>query len=282
MVPGSVPTNAWPAIDTYVQGGGRVMVEFWDWDNNSGYGSPALLNTFQVSAPVTITFPTSPPLQDSGLTPAFTGVTMPNSDWHNHSADDGDLFTPLGGAIGMAHFGNPAQPTMVLGNSGRTIAAPLLSEVGDTWIIDGSIDKLYKNLLGILLTGGCGQLTATVLSRVGVPANPNVLQVLPFTGPQLGKPWLPLVDHSVFLPSAILDVASVCVVQLNLPIATGTLLVDLGTQIGFQVVNAGQTFAFMVPFNCALVGAGVSMQVGSLSATQLALTNALDVVIGTP
>ncbi len=155
-MPGAGPTVAYPDIVNYINTGGKVILALWDWDDNSGYGSPAINAAFQVSVALdTALVPGSTSLQDSGTSPLFLGVTMPNSDWHNHSSDDGDLFTPQTGAVGLAHTGDPAKPIMVLGNQGRTIAAPLLSEAGDTWINDGSALRLWRNMIDVVLTGGC-------------------------------------------------------------------------------------------------------------------------------
>ncbi|MDF1798842.1 MAG: hypothetical protein P1V81_06675 [Planctomycetota bacterium] len=278
---GLLPGGAWPALAAHVAGGDRAALAFWDWDNDVGYGDPALFPAFEVSAPVTLSLGVGTVLQDSGTTALFQGVTMPNGDWHDHWSDDGDTFTVTGGGVPVAHFGDPTRPTVVLGNGGRTLAMPCFDEAGDTWLNDGSALRLWENVCDLMVTGGCTSTLAEVTSRVGTPPNPDVLQAVTSQGPVVGSSFQAFVDHTTFLPTAILDVASVCAFQLNVATTSGTLLVDLGSQVAFQFVNAGQPFDFSVPYDCAFVGIGATLQVGSLDATNLQLTNALDLKIGT-
>lgn len=278
---GILPAGAWPALAAHVAGGGRASLAFWDWDNDIGYGDPALLTAFEVSAPVSISLGPGFLLQDSGTTGLFQGVTMPNADWHSHWGDDGDTFTVTGGGVPVAHFGDPARPTVVLGNAGRTLAMPCFDEAGDTWLNDGSAARLWENVFDLMAVGGCTPTVSQAVSRVGIPANPDVLQAPGPAGPVIGSSFQPFVDHRNFLPTAILDVATVCAFQLNVATTSGTLLVDLGSQVAFQFVNAGQPFDFSVPYDCAFVGISATLQVGSLDATNLVLTNALDLKIGT-
>lgn len=280
-MPNSIPGGAWPALTNYIAGGGKAALSFWDWDNSSLVGDPILYAAFEVSNPVTITLTSGVTLFDSGTTTLFQGVTMPNTDWHSHYGDDGDTFTPTGSAIGVAHLGDPAQPTMVLGNGGRTLAMPVIEEAGDTWINSGELQTLWHNVMDLVLTGGCPPVNSGWISRVGTPANPDVFLAPSPAGPILGQSFAPFVDHSVFHPTAILDVVSVCAFPLNVASADGTLLVDLSSQVAFQVVNAGQPFNLAVPIDCAFAGITVQMQVGSVTVGDLQLTNALEVKIGT-
>ena len=279
--PSATPTGGWPALATYIAGGGKAALSFWDWDNSSSFGDPVLFTAFEVSNPVSITLTTGVTLFDSGTSTIFQGVTMPNSDWHTHYGDDGDTFTPTGTGIGLAHLGNPAEPTIVLGNQGRTMALPLLAEAGDTWVNSGELQTLWHNVMDLVLTGGCPPVNSEWISRVGTPANPNVFLAPSPAGPILGQSFAPFVDHSVFHPTAILDVVSVCAFPVNVASADGTLLVDLSSQVAFQVVNAGQPFNLAVPIDCAFAGITVQMQVGSVTVGDLQLTNALEVKIGT-
>jgi hypothetical protein len=144
--PQAVPAGGWADLIDYVEAGGHVVLSFWDWDASAvGFGDPALLPAFQVD--VTSSFGlTGLTLFDSGTSDVFHGVTMPNSSWHGFWFDDGDRFTPHGGAVGLAHVGEPGEPVFVWGNGGRTVAAPVLDESGPEWITDGSAVKLWKNL----------------------------------------------------------------------------------------------------------------------------------------
>jgi hypothetical protein len=140
------PSGDWGPLINYVNSGGRVVMSFWDWDDSSGFGDPALPGAFDVSIWSSYSW-NGLTLSDQGTSPAFLGVTMPNSDWDDAWVDDGDEFVPLGGAIGLAHVGDPTTPVMVRGNGGRTIAAPVIDEAGATWVGDGSGVRLWENLI---------------------------------------------------------------------------------------------------------------------------------------
>jgi hypothetical protein len=144
--PSNIPAGGWTPLIAYVQAGGCVMMSFWDWDNDAGFGDPALPGAFDVQVVNSISL-VGQTLDDSGTSGLFAGVTMPNSDWDDVFGDDGDEFNPLGTAVGVAHIGNPATPVMVRGNEGRTIAAFLIDEAGDTWQNDGSAVQLWENML---------------------------------------------------------------------------------------------------------------------------------------
>ena len=164
--PSSIPTGAWTDLINYVNGGGKAAMSFWDWDNSSGFGDPALTGAFDVSVSSTFSLQ-GQTLFDSGTSSVFAGVTMPNSDWHDHWVDDGDNFTPQGSATGIGHLGNPATPCMVLGNGGTTIAAQVIDEAGDTWLGDGSGVQLWENLFAAV-AGPSLTLTGPTPGIVGV------------------------------------------------------------------------------------------------------------------
>jgi hypothetical protein len=143
--PSNLPTGGWSSLINYVNGGGEVVLSYWDWNNVSG-SSAGLAAAFDVSVSSSISL-SGATLTDSGTSPAFLGVTMPNASWHDHWTDDGDQFNLLGGAQGIAHVGTASTPVMARGNGGKTIAAPLLDEGGDTWLSDGSAVQLWENLI---------------------------------------------------------------------------------------------------------------------------------------
>jgi PEP-CTERM motif-containing protein len=107
-------------------------------------------------------------LTDTGATSVFLGVSMPNSDWHDHWFDDGDGFAfGLGsGTIGMANLSGVVGPVMALGNSGRTIAAFVIDEAGNTWINNGSAVQLWENMYSQIVPepGSMTLLAAGVLA----------------------------------------------------------------------------------------------------------------------
>ena len=121
---------------------------------------------------------------------------------------------------------------------------------------------------------------ATQTVRLGSPANANSLQPGPLA-PVIGSVWAPVVDHSTFLPAAILDVLVVAQLPANQPSGLGTILVDLAGPTTLFTGTAGAPFVLPLPNDCALVGLSRTVQVASLDAMgTLELTNALDVVLG--
>ena len=146
--PSTQPTGGWqPTID-FIGNGGKVAMSFWDWDNNSGAGHPDLVSAFGSSGIAETVSLDGRTLVDAGTTAVFDGVSMPNSDWHDHWADDGDAFgfALASGTIGMASLSGIADPIMVLGNGGRTIAAFIIDEAGNTWLNNGSGVRLWENM----------------------------------------------------------------------------------------------------------------------------------------
>jgi hypothetical protein len=144
--PNFIPSGGWTALINHVNAGGAAILSFWDWDNSSGFGQAGLTTAFDVSVSSSISF-TGTTLTDAKVSPAFLGVTMPNSSWGSTWNDDGDQFTPLAGAQGLAHIGTPATPVLVRGNGGKTIAAPVLDEAGAVWVGDGSGVQLWENMI---------------------------------------------------------------------------------------------------------------------------------------
>lgn len=120
-------------------------------------------------------------------------------------------------------------------------------------------------------------------SRVGTPANPDVLKPGLTGPPKVGKIWLPFVDHSTgFAPTAVVDFIFVSAAPDNVPTANGTLLCAAPTLfITFAAPNV--PFAAPVPNIPTLAGVQICAQAGcflNTSITPLELTNALDAVIG--
>lgn len=144
--PSTIPSTGWGPLIDYVNGGGVSILSFWDWDDPN---DAVLLTPYDVSAPITFGL-TSQTLTDLGTSNIFNGVTMPYSEWTNSFGDDGDQFTPLAGAIGLAHLGDPNKPVIVLGNEGRTIATFIIDEAGATWQSDGSGVRLWENMIQLV------------------------------------------------------------------------------------------------------------------------------------
>ncbi len=150
--PGTAPSSGWQPTINFTQSGGKVVMSFWDWDNDSSFGNPALLPAFGVTGTSTIELP-GRTLTDAGTTSVFNGVTMPNSSWTDNWGDDGDAFgfTAASGTVPMAYISGFSNPVMVLGNSGRTIATFLIDEAGPIWQGDGSAVRLWRNMYNTLV-----------------------------------------------------------------------------------------------------------------------------------
>ncbi len=119
--------------------------------------------------------------------------------------------------------------------------------------------------------------------RLGTPPNPNAFLPGQTIGPILGAHWDPVVDHTTFLPAAVVDVIAVTANPLNSPLPPlGTLLCDLGATIHVEPTPAGTPFDVLVPGDCVFVGTSVCTQAASIDAVgNVRLTNALDVTVGT-
>jgi hypothetical protein len=219
-------------------------------------------------------------LQDSGTSSIFDGVTMPMSDWHDHWIDDGDIFIPIGTAIGLAHIGDPLLPTFLLGNNGNTIATPLLDEAGTTWLDDESGAKLWENMIRLVLSN-CPTGAAAEVIRAGAPANPVALRPGMSSGPVIGQTWDPRVVHDTFLPLSTVDILAITTVPAELPLAMGTLLVDLTAPPIVVSTPPGAPFSIPIPDDCTLSGIELCSQAASIdSQLCIRLTNALDITIG--
>jgi len=133
-------------------------------------------------------------------------------------------------------------------------------------------------------TPACGvSVPAVETVRLGTPPNPSAF--LPgVTGkPVIGGVWDPVVDHASFFPSAFFDAIAISPFAANVPLAPyGTLLVDVATSApAIFGSSPGAPFPIPIPDDCALVGATVATQALSTDGFVVALTNAIDVVVGT-
>ena len=128
----------------------------------------------------------------------------------------------------------------------------------------------------------CGlALAAQESARLGVPANPSALLGSSGGAPLLGGSWKPRVDHSNFAPTAVLDLLAVSTASANVASPAGTVLVDLNAFTVWAVATPGQAFDLRVPSDCSQLGMNYFAQAASLMGSSgYALTNALDVVIG--
>lgn len=118
--------------------------------------------------------------------------------------------------------------------------------------------------------------------RLGTPPNPNALLPGQSSAPIVGAIWDPRIDHSSFASDSILDVLAVAASAADSPSPIGTFLCDPSTLLLLETAAAGSAFAVEIPADCVLIGVSVCSQGVSVDpAGVLALTNALDVTIGT-
>ncbi|QDU83948.1 hypothetical protein Pla163_10490 [Planctomycetes bacterium Pla163] len=128
----------------------------------------------------------------------------------------------------------------------------------------------------------CPPALALQTVRTGVPANPAALLPSSINGPALGSTWAPRIDHTTFVPGAVLDVLVLTAVGTNVPSPVGTLLCDLSGANYLYYATPGQPFDLPVPDDCAFVGLTGCVQGGSVDITgALFATNALDFTVGT-
>ncbi|MEM7307306.1 MAG: hypothetical protein AAF682_11580 [Planctomycetota bacterium] len=144
------PAPGWGNLMGYVNAGGRAVVSFWDWDNSTPAGDPNLAQTFDVAVAADLDLDVSN-VFDSNESGLFVGISDSFTSFDDTWFDDGDEFHPLNDAVGLANAGNPATPVMVRGNSGHTIAAFVIDELGPVYEENGSATGLWENMILALL-----------------------------------------------------------------------------------------------------------------------------------
>lgn len=123
---------------------------------------------------------------------------------------------------------------------------------------------------------------AAEIVRLGAPPNPAALLPGLSGPPRLGATWEPVIDHASFLPGALVDVLVLAAAPDNAPLPFGTLLCDLSTPPVLLNGAPGVPFALAIPDDaCGLAGQSLCAQGASADASSIALTNALDVTVGT-
>jgi hypothetical protein len=118
--------------------------------------------------------------------------------------------------------------------------------------------------------------------RAGTPPNPTALLPGVTSGPVLGSTWDPVIDHTSFLPGAVMDALGITVNPLELTLPPfGTLLCDLARTLSIETSPPGVPFAVAVPFDCQLAGVNLTTQGAAVDASgAILLTNALDITLG--
>lgn len=120
----------------------------------------------------------------------------------------------------------------------------------------------------------------TEVVRAGSPANPIALLGGQTSGPVLGATWDPRIDHTSFMPAAVLDALLIAFAPANVPLpGIGTVLCDPAALLAL-VALPGASFAIVLPPDCTFVGYGLCIQGLSFDAAGFQLTNAIDATLG--
>ncbi len=116
--------------------------------------------------------------------------------------------------------------------------------------------------------------------RVGAPANPDALLPDPDGGPVVGAVYDPVIDHTAFVPNAVLDLYMLSEFPDNYLVPlVGTVLGSPPFQLEYR--TPGDSLALPIPNSCGLVDGRATIQGLSLDPFgNVRLTNALDVVVG--
>ena len=216
----------------------------------------------------------------------FVAAFLNDPDGINDDVTDGDaLFT----ALPTPSIPLSVPPDLVVAtfqfkviDTGQVGMLASLGTYGKTRVIGTIPGEDLTGVIGPPVTIIADLTTSVQTSRVGSPANPDVLLPGVTTGVVIGKFWDPIIDHTTFLPLSVFDALFMTPSPVNIPIPPyGTLLCTLpwwGQPYG---TAPGLPFSIFIPFDCNLVGLSFCTQAFSIdSLGNAGLTNALDVTIG--
>ncbi|MEM7311289.1 MAG: pentapeptide repeat-containing protein [Planctomycetota bacterium] len=142
-------------------------------------------------------------------------------------------------------------------------------------------DPVAAGWVNLTACGVCVPASEVLRNSTAAP-NPEAFRPGQTSGPVLGATWDPVVDHSSFLPAAVLDVAAFSPNPTDVALGALGQLLCAGPYFNVTVVPAGAPFAFVLPEDCTLPGTIACVGAGSVDASGgVALTNAIDIVIGT-
>lgn len=114
------------------------------------------------------------------------------------------------------------------------------------------------------------------------PANAEALDPGLTSGPVVGSTWDPVVDHTTFLPGAIVDVLLIAAAPTELALSPTSTLLALPPFLASPAAVAGTPFAVPIPDQPGLVGVSIFAQAASTDSTSgFELTNGIQADIGT-
>ncbi len=219
--------------------------------------------------------------------PWFVAGFLNDPDSINANIFDGDALYTL--------LGSPASPPslppsitaakfkfQVLAD-GQVSMPAMLGTFGKTQVVGVLPGQVVTGTIGGPATIDALSVPSLEVVRLGVPPNPNAFLPGLTNGPVIGKTWDPVVDHTSFVPGALLDafVITLSPTNLSLPPA-GTALCLPPIAAGPFLSGPGVPFSIPIKNKCSFVGVSLCAQGFSLGALgNLFLTNALDFTIGT-
>ena len=196
---------------------------------------------------------------------------------------DGNLyrFAPDGTVTATLNGGQGSLADIDIDPCGNLVAA---SRFNDVLVTDTSLSAISTTFFGGDFVSFAAPEKALVqgaeVVRVGMPANAHTLLPDPAQGPAIGRAWSPSVQP--YLEGAVFDVLVIAGAPANLPVPRGTLLCAPASALRFLVTRSGTPFQVQIPDDCSLNGVSLCTQAFSVAESGPgALTNALDIVIGT-
>jgi hypothetical protein len=226
----------------------------------------------------------------------WTLASFPSLPWQMPGGDFSPVVSSAADVFDLGFYAWPSTPQLVAdaqffldqpqSNFGWILVGP--EELSKTAMrfdsrenpLSGSRPRL---VVEFLTPGSCTSAAAQQVPRLGTPPNPLALSAFGGNGPVVGQYWWAQVDHQSFATWSIADLLVVSAAATEIPTANGTLLVDLAANPLFFPSAPGLPVLLPVPAKCTLVGAQVFAQAASFGlGGEVALTNALDLVIGAP
>jgi len=151
-----------------------------------------------------------------------------------------------------------------------------------TAFYDTSGLRADMGLDSVRIEEGCSSppVPGSEVVRLGTPPNPYALIPSSTGPPVIGEIYDPSIDHTTFVPSAVLDVYGFFLFPANVDSPPmGTILCS--SPVLYQFRLPADSLNLPIPDNCSLVGMRLCLAAASLSATsEIFLTNALDLIIG--
>jgi len=168
--------------------------------------------------------------------------------------------------------------------SGDTLAIGASSEWSSSPGVNGNqLDDQLPGAGAVYVFTSCPSPVDSVETpRVGSPPNPLALMGGLNGGPVVGQLWRPFVDHAAFMPGGLFDFLALSAAPLNFSFPPyGTVLCTAPLAMLVAPSLGAGPFALPIPGDCSLAGISLCTQGASWDGTDVLLTNALDITLGT-